>query len=347
MKRKGLSILLSALLVMILAVSFSVPVEAATLLSEYSLANSPYTVSVNFGSLYCDGSYVITQSSSIAYRLNAIGNSLSTTIYCDFYIDPSAFTSQPLFAGDAFSIASLFSTSLTYNKSPSDYFDYYSIYVSSVEFIIDGSSLIAAVSPTNSNSWFIRSSSYRPLIMEGNVCFPVVRVGITVSMSSGSHSSTGGSAGSFSSTFSVSPVVNFSFSSLNLRFFDSGQVTDSDLNNQTNSINNKIQQETQKQTNTLTNGYDNSGLNQSNSNLSGAIADYDSTESQITDSSVANIDAVEFLSPSSNATLLSSISLTTSWLQSLYVNSGDWSLLVTISLSLSLGLMLIGWFKYR
>lgn len=103
----------------------------------------------------------------------------------------------------------------------------------------------------------------------------------------------------------------------------------------------------QNQTNTLTSGYDNSGLNQSNSNLSGAITDYDNTESQITDSSVANIDAVEFVSPSSNATLLSSISLTTSWLQSLYVNSGDWSLLVTISLSLSLGLMLIGWFKYR
>lgn len=108
-----------------------------------------------------------------------------------------------------------------------------------------------------------------------------------------------------------------------------------------------IKEQTQKQTDSLENGYDNSGLNQSNSNLSGAIADYDSTESQITDSSVANIDAAAFVSPASNATLLASISFCTSWLQSLFVNLGDWSLLVTVSLSLALGLMLIGWFKYR
>lgn len=104
---------------------------------------------------------------------------------------------------------------------------------------------------------------------------------------------------------------------------------------------------TEDQTNTVTKGYDNSGMENTNDSLSSSLSDYDEKEGQITDQSVGYIDDAAFISPSSNATILASISFCTSWLQSLFVNLGDWSILVTVSLSLALGLMLIGWFKYR
>lgn len=102
-----------------------------------------------------------------------------------------------------------------------------------------------------------------------------------------------------------------------------------------------------QQTQTVTSGYDNAGMENSNTALSSSLTDYNQKEDAITDQSVGYIDSAAFIKPSSNATLLTSISFATSWLQSLFVNLGDWSLLVTISLSLSLGLMLIGWFRFR
>lgn len=121
----------------------------------------------------------------------------------------------------------------------------------------------------------------------------------------------------------------------------------SNVSSQAAGINNKIAQETQRQTAEVTSGYDSSGMESTNSSLSSSLTDYDEKENQITDQSVGYIDGAAFISPSSNATLLTSISFTASWLQSLFVALGDWSLLVTISLSLALGLMLIGWFRFR
>lgn len=123
--------------------------------------------------------------------------------------------------------------------------------------------------------------------------------------------------------------------------------TTSQITNQTTSINNNITQQTQQQTNTLTNGFDNSSMNNANASLSSSLTGYDQKEGQVLNQGISYIDGATFIKPSSNATILASISFCTSWLQSLFVNLGDWSLLVTVSLSLSLGLMLIGWFKYR
>lgn len=117
--------------------------------------------------------------------------------------------------------------------------------------------------------------------------------------------------------------------------------------NQTNSINNNINQATQNQTNTLTGGYDNSGMESTNKQLADSLASYDQTESQVTDQSVAYIDAVSFFDPTTHLQLMTSITYVSTFLQNLFVSLGDWSVLVMISLSLAFALMLIGWFKYR
>lgn len=121
----------------------------------------------------------------------------------------------------------------------------------------------------------------------------------------------------------------------------------SNITNQTNSINNNINQATQNQTNTLTGGYDNSGMENTNKQLADSLASYDQTESQVTDQSVAYIDAVSFFDPTTHLQLMTSITYVSTFLQNLFVSLGDWSVLVMISLSLAFALMLIGWFKYR
>lgn len=128
---------------------------------------------------------------------------------------------------------------------------------------------------------------------------------------------------------------------------DTPFVSSSDISNQTNSINNNINQATQNQTNTLTGGYDNSGMENTNKQLADSLASYDQTESQVTDQSVAYIDAVSFFDPTTHLQLMTSITYVSTFLQNLFVSLGDWSVLVMISLSLAFALMLIGWFKYR
>lgn len=128
---------------------------------------------------------------------------------------------------------------------------------------------------------------------------------------------------------------------------DTPFVSSSDISNQTNSINNTINQATQNQTNTLTGGYDNSGMENTNKQLADSLASYDQTESQVTDQSVAYIDAVTFFDPTTHLQLMTSITYVSTFLQNLFVALGDWSVLVMISLSLAFALMLIGWFKYR
>lgn len=101
------------------------------------------------------------------------------------------------------------------------------------------------------------------------------------------------------------------------------------------------------QTDQLTNGYDSSSITSSNNALSGSIAEFTGAESQITDQSFGFIDQVQFYDLNMQPQLLACITFCSSWLQSLFVNIGDWGILVMVSLSLGFGLMLIGWFKYR
>lgn len=102
-----------------------------------------------------------------------------------------------------------------------------------------------------------------------------------------------------------------------------------------------------KQTDQLTNGYDNSSMSSDNTRLNDQISQYDQAQESATNTSVSNIDAAEFINPSSNASVFAAMTFSASFLQSLYNNLGDFGIVVMVSLSLCLGLMLVGWFKYR
>lgn len=120
-------------------------------------------------------------------------------------------------------------------------------------------------------------------------------------------------------------------------------VSSLDISDQTAAL----EQATEKQTDTLTNGYDNTGMNADNDRLSASLDGYEDAESQVTDQSVDFIDAVTFTDPTTHLQLMTAVTWTSTFLQNLFVALGDWSVLVTIALSLAFALMLIGWFKYR
>lgn len=348
MKRKGLSILLSALLVMILTVSFFVPVEASY--NKYTFTNKSFTSdksvfltsdSASFKDLY-------NPDNVMTYQLVYVADSADGSFVFDMPFTLWQFNNNSAVVADADTMQFNFtgfnvSSTLTSSGSVKPI-----VQVTSVELLgPSGQSASIRLPSAQASSKCVFSLPMYP-------GYPEVHDFFTVRLHVQYHCGfkTENSGTSDYPLFSVLDSYGtfkfgYSFSSLSISFYNSQDVKSSDINNQTNSINNKIQQETQKQTDTLTDGYDNSALNQSNSNLSGAITDYDNTESQITDSSVANIDAAEFQLPSGNAALTASLSFGATFLQSLFVNMGDWSLLVTVSLSLALGLMLIGWFRYR
>lgn len=105
--------------------------------------------------------------------------------------------------------------------------------------------------------------------------------------------------------------------------------------------------ELQKQTDSLENGYDNSSMTDDNTRLNNQIDQYDQAQESATNTSVSNIDAAEFINPSSNTSVFAAMTFSASFLQSLFNNLGDFGIVVMVSLSLCLGLMLVGWFKYR
>lgn len=157
--------------------------------------------------------------------------------------------------------------------------------------------------------------------------------------------------------FSLS-MVNYSFDSVEANFYGTdysiNQSIDalnssmsSQIQNQTTSVNNQIAQQTQNQTNTLTKGYDSSGMNADNEKLSSSLDSYDGAESQVTDQANGYIDAVTFFDPTTHLQLMACMTYTATFLQDLFVALGDWSILIMIALSLAFALMLIGWFKYR
>jgi hypothetical protein len=138
--------------------------------------------------------------------------------------------------------------------------------------------------------------------------------------------------GQASYVVSGSYTVSFGYKFATLKVYSFDLMTDNRINNQTN---------------TITNGYDNSSMTDDNTRLNDKIAQYDQAQESATNTSVSNIDAAEFISPSSNTSVFAAMTFSASFLQSLYNNLGDFGIVVMVSLSLCLGLMLVGWFKYR
>lgn len=120
-------------------------------------------------------------------------------------------------------------------------------------------------------------------------------------------------------------------------------VNTSDIQKQTEQIQNSMQDQTE----TVTEGYDNSQITSDNEQLADSMQEYDNSQSAAVGDSTGYIDDVSFYNPSSSAQVMSGITLTGSFLQSLFENMGQWSAVVLVSLSLTFGLMLVGWFKFR
>ena len=137
---------------------------------------------------------------------------------------------------------------------------------------------------------------------------------------------------SCSFTVSLSVGSDNSYWATTFEFWDSDRLGASDI---------------QKQTDTMTNGYDNSSMSSDNTRLNNQIAQYDQAQEETMNSSKNYIDAAQFINPFDNATLLSSVTFCTSFLQSLFMNIGNWQIIVTVSLCITLALMLVGWFRFK
>lgn len=145
-------------------------------------------------------------------------------------------------------------------------------------------------------------------------------------------------------------TVSCSFSSIDSRFYTGDVAVQESLLNIEDAINQDqagVVDAIQDQTQEVTEGYDNSQTTNDNEQLAGAMQDYDNSQSAAVGDSTGYIDDVSFFNPSSSAQVMSGITLTGSFLQSLFENMGQWSAVVLVSLSLTFGLMLVGWFKFR
>lgn len=353
MLKKKVSLLLSFVLVLTLALSFSFPSCAGTVgsssaqvslygptfslgssdpdqLEQYSSFSSPFTVSYALPiSTWNGGTGYYVGANDVLY----FSGSLRISPYA-FYV---------------YNSDSVFTVSQTQ--------------ISRIYFVRNGQQLDVPFTTVKSHTTFTcyyGLSFYVPDMSIGDTIWNddivLFLEGTFTAVSSSSTSS------SIAFYDQICPRVDVTFSQdkgaiwLSTYYVDS--VSGTDLNNQTNSINNaisnqttsinnNINQATQNQTNTLTGGYDNSGMENTNKQLADSLASYDQTESQVTDQSVAYIDAVSFFDPTTHLQLMTSITYVSTFLQSLFVSLGDWSVLVMISLSLAFALMLIGWFKYR
>lgn len=144
--------------------------------------------------------------------------------------------------------------------------------------------------------------------------------------------------------------VSCSFSSIDSRFYSGDIAVQESLLNIEDAINQDqagVVDAIQDQTQEVTDGYDNSQITNDNQQLADAMQDYDNSQSAAVGDSTGYIDDVSFFDPSSSVQVMSGITLTGSFLQSLFENLGQWGAVVMVSLSLTFGLMLVGWFKFR
>lgn len=147
--------------------------------------------------------------------------------------------------------------------------------------------------------------------------------------------------------FSYTSLEDESYGNVLDQIKDNTGATKDAVNQQGEAIQQEIADQTQQQTDHLENGFNNGGMESSNKDLNDSLTGYDQKESEISDQATGYIDSATFVNPAGTVQVMAAISFTTSWLQSLFVNLGDWGILVMVSLSLTFALMLVGWFRFR
>lgn len=343
MKRKGLSMLLSALLVMVLAVSFSAPVEAAswTYVTGDAVGTINNFTGGSFALSYKDGSFSPMAPYATSEYTSFSGHSYFRVSYLDYYFTSTIPAGSRVCLEFGFRVWCQTASGSNVTSVLYDGLDY-----SMNNPLLDN--VQVSVVQNQMTGAFDRGF-YGQIMFDTSVPVKMVNISDLTVWFNVSSSSASNKCYVYPYNFRVSyyPINDNPNGDVLNQIKTNTANTNNSINNQTNSINNNITNNITNQTNTLTDGYDNAGMESSNTALSGSMNDYAAVEDQAVDQSVSYIDDVGFVSPASNSSVFAAITFTSSWLQSLFVNMGDWSLLILVSLSLSLGLMLIGWFKYR
>ena len=123
----------------------------------------------------------------------------------------------------------------------------------------------------------------------------------------------------------------------------------SEFNKEIISNDNRLHQEQlandNQNTDTMVNGYDNSGMESSNSKLSQSMQEYESQESQLLGSVQGHIDDFAYVNPFVQFTApLADVSF---MLTGIYTGLGALNIPIAFSLTLSIGLICIGWYRFK
>ena len=100
-----------------------------------------------------------------------------------------------------------------------------------------------------------------------------------------------------------------------------------------------------KNTDTIVNGYDNSGLNQSNQNLSDALNKYQEEEDKLLADTKDKIEDFEFQNPFD--TFVAPLEDVAYFLNGIYMTLGSFNIPIGFSLTLTIALLCIGWYRFR
>lgn len=95
----------------------------------------------------------------------------------------------------------------------------------------------------------------------------------------------------------------------------------------------------------ITNGYDNSAMNQENDRLNDSLSSLENAEDQLFDDAKNYIDNFEFVNPFTEFTApLSDLSY---WLVGIYNGLGSMNIPISFGFTLSIALLLIGWYRFK
>lgn len=98
-------------------------------------------------------------------------------------------------------------------------------------------------------------------------------------------------------------------------------------------------------TDQITNGYDNSGMLDSNKQLSDSLTQYEEKEKELLDSVQGNIDNFKYENPFDK--FIKPLNDVTFLMNGIYNNLGSLSIPIAFSLTLSIALVCIGWYRFR
>ncbi len=128
---------------------------------------------------------------------------------------------------------------------------------------------------------------------------------------------------------------------------DADRENTDDLINNNNSNTDKITQNQDKNTDQALNGYDPSALDNSSNNLNDTLTEYSELENSITESMESYLDNFEYHNLNNYPSgVLASLLFFGNYIQSIFESLNHFNLPITLGLTLTFVLMLIGYFRY-